>query len=212
LIATRSIINPESKTIRLVKEDLHRHLGKKISQGDSASFKELFDLYYPQLFSFARKYVGVEDAQDIVATTFMRLWEQKEKALVIFNIRAFLHTATKNRCLNLIRNEKTKSHKQRELAYMTDADMEIHFEVAEIEGNIYQSVFEEIENLPSGCKKIFKLAYFKNLKNAEIAGLLNISEKTVRNQKAKALKILRLSFLHPVLILFFAYLRERHGV
>jgi RNA polymerase sigma-70 factor (family 1) len=190
-----------------VKESLHDDLITSFNEGDAASFKHLFDLYYPQLFAFARNFVGYEDAQDIVANTFMKLWQQKENINSISNIKAFLHTTIKNSCLNYLRHEKLKVDKQKEIVYLSERDLEIDFSVSEIEANIYQRIFEEVENLPEKCKEVFKLAFFKRLKNAEIAEILKINEQTVKNQKVKALKSLRLAFnKNRPLIIFFTLL------
>ncbi len=48
------------------------------------------------------------------------------------------------------------------------------------------------------------LYYFKGLSNQEVATYLNVSINTVKTQKLRALKMLRLSFRHifAVLLLF----------
>ena len=53
------------------------------------------------------------------------------------------------------------------------------------------SLHQEIEKLPNQCKKVFKLNRFEHLKYKEIAVLLEISERTVENHIAYALKNLR---------------------
>jgi RNA polymerase sigma-70 factor (ECF subfamily) len=63
-----------------------------------------------------------------------------------------------------------------------------------------QRIYEEIEKLPKKCRQVFKLAYMDGLGNEEIANLLNITYQTVKNQKVRALKILRLALLHKGLL------------
>jgi len=62
----------------------------------------------------------------------------------------------------------------------------------------------EVVKLPHKMREIFELSRKSNLKNAQIAEKLGISEKTVRNQLSLALKTLRskLSMAILVLLLF----------
>jgi RNA polymerase sigma-70 factor (ECF subfamily) len=48
-----------------------------------------------------------------------------------------------------------------------------------------------MNTLPEQCRTIFQMSRFEEKKYKEIAEELNISPKTVENQLAKALKILR---------------------
>jgi RNA polymerase sigma-70 factor (ECF subfamily) len=59
--------------------------------------------------------------------------------------------------------------------------------------------------MPEGCRRIFILNRFEKQSYKEIANTLNISIKTVENQMAKALKILR-SHLLSILFLIFSTL------
>ena len=52
-------------------------------------------------------------------------------------------------------------------------------------------IHEVIEELPSKCRRIFKMNRLEGLKNDEIARQLNLSKRTVETQISKALKILR---------------------
>jgi len=54
---------------------------------------------------------------------------------------------------------------------------------------------QEINKLPPQCQKVFKMNRFEQLKYKEIAIRLNLSERTVENHIATALKLLRLALL-----------------
>ena len=53
-----------------------------------------------------------------------------------------------------------------------------------------------IDTLPQKMREIFILAYFKKMTNEEIALHLQLSNQTVRNQKATALATLRKALRH----------------
>ena len=57
-------------------------------------------------------------------------------------------------------------------------------------------IYSVIEGLPPAMRRISKLAYLEGLKNNEIAEQLDISVETVKVQKKRALKQLRLK-LNP---------------
>ena len=65
------------------------------------------------------------------------------------------------------------------------------------------SVYREIAKLPDRCREVFTLAYVDGKKSVEIAGMLNISQRTVEAQLYKGLKIIRNVLVLLALILFF---------
>jgi RNA polymerase sigma-70 factor (ECF subfamily) len=66
----------------------------------------------------------------------------------------------------------------------------------------------EISHLPDKCRSVFELSRKEYKSNKEIAQLLGISEKTVENQITKAIKRLRLSLSHHLLITVVMYLHK----
>ena len=60
-----------------------------------------------------------------------------------------------------------------------------------IENEILWEIFEAVEQLPEECKKVFKLSYIEKLDIAQVARLLNISEHTVKSQRARGKKLLQ---------------------
>ncbi|MBK6947649.1 MAG: sigma-70 family RNA polymerase sigma factor [Haliscomenobacter sp.] len=57
--------------------------------------------------------------------------------------------------------------------------------------NSGEKIDQAVDNLPPRCRMVFVLSRFEELSNAEIAGKLGISVKTVENQMTKALKQLK---------------------
>lgn len=62
--------------------------------------------------------------------------------------------------------------------------------------------FTEIAKLPDRCREVFTLAYVDGKKSVEIAGMLNISQRTVEAQLYKGLKIIRNVLALLALVLF----------
>lgn len=73
-----------------------------------------------------------------------------------------------------------------------------------VRAEVYQEIMEAIQELPTECGRVFRLAYVDGLSNEKIAEQLFISVNTVKSQKNKAKIQLRekLKGLYPVLLLF----------
>ncbi|HEY8967608.1 MAG TPA: RNA polymerase sigma-70 factor, partial [Puia sp.] len=153
------------------------------------------NLCAPSIYYFAKKFVGSREvAEDITADAFIKLYRLRANFNSLTNIKAFLHITVRNACLNYLRDMKWREQKKRELLYMlTSADEVDRFPEEEYRAELLQRLYEEIEKLPKKCKQVFKLAYLEGLKNEEIARLLKINTQSVKNQKARALKVLRLA-------------------
>ena len=76
-------------------------------------------------------------------------------------------------------------------------------DAAELEKERLDSVYREIAKLPDRCREVFTLAYVDGKKSVEIAGMLNISQRTVEAQLYKGLKIIRNVLALLALVLFF---------
>jgi len=88
--------------------------------------------------------------------------------------------------------------KEKEFVYLQDeqvTDDMTGFDPVLTETEIIQQLYEEIEQLPTQCRRIFKMSYLEGRKNEDIAATLQISYNTVRAQKLRALKLIRSSLV-----------------
>jgi RNA polymerase sigma-70 factor (family 1) len=161
-------------------------------QGDTKALNYVYKLYNRPLRYFAEELVhDRQEAEDIVAETFIKLWARYAHFESLLSIRAFIYITTRNACLDYINLSHKKDNRNKELFYLSSDDEQpiIHSMIkAEILGEIYR----EIEALPQECKKVFKLCYLEGLRNQEIADLLKLSIHTVKNQKARAIRLIRI--------------------
>ncbi len=179
--------------------------GIQESLADKHFFEKVFREYFVVLSYYALKLVNDHDtAKDIVHQVFINIWEKRDTITLDRPIRSYLYTSVHNRCLNFIRDrEKFVEYEAGEtelssVAGMEDSDI---MEKEETEARIAHA----IASLPDRCRDVFRLSRFENKKYAEIAGILDISVKTVEAQMSRALRILRdeLKDLLLILILLF---------
>jgi len=154
---------------------------------DEQFMQELFKTYYKGLCLFARQYIhDNEKVEDIVQDVFLNIWEKGELNASDNQVKSYLYTSVRNRCLNYIRDHKKFNDN------IDTTSIENSFESNRIEYRELEHLIKTaIASLPEKCREVFELSRFKEMKYQEIADALGISVKTVEAQMSKALKVLR---------------------
>lgn len=162
-------------------------------------FKCFYEANISPLILFARRFVSPVIAEDIVHDVFLEIYENRE-SFEEMPVRSYLFMAVRNRCLNTLKREEVKEN----YIHTTQLDNQLlgldyydSFENLLIEKDSLHELYTQIDRLPDKCQQIFKLAYFEEKKNAEIAELLNISIRTVEHQLYLGLKTLRNKMVPP---------------
>ncbi len=163
-------------------------------QDDVTKFKQLFQIHYADLCSYALRYVKSHDiAEDVVSETFYTMWKAKENLHKIEKLKSYLFKSVHNNCLYYLRSEKTHPI-IRGLDFTT-----LDFEISETKDGMDAFMLRElsvqleeaISHLPEQQQKVFRMKRIENKKNSEIAEELNLSVKTVEMHMSKAVKHLR---------------------
>jgi RNA polymerase sigma-70 factor (ECF subfamily) len=163
--------------------------------GDEESLSYFFKLHARSLKYFAEKLIlDVAEAEDIVADCFYKMWEKRAEFDTTQNIKAFLFVSCRNACLNYLRGLKRKTAAQEHYFVQLERSQDtILNEIIETE--FLQILNAEIDRLPERIREVVKLIYFEGKRTDEIAMQLDVSVKTVRNQKARAVELLKTAFL-----------------
>jgi len=184
-----SFIENVMSKLRSLDEDTDLKYLQGIRNGEHLAFTSLYSKYFKVLVLASNKYVKeIEVSKGIVQDVFLKMWEQPFELANEASLKSYLYRSVINFSLNHLKREKNIT--QHHLKIANDATYELLDELHE-EQELKLLIYKEIELLPAQCKKVFKMSRFDGLKYREIAGILNLSEKTVENHMIKALKILR---------------------
>lgn len=173
-------------------------------------FDNLFETCYPGLLFYATQFLDEEEAKDVVQDVFFELWKRRDTIVVGDQIKSYLYRLVYTHSINIINHKKVEAkysdavselYNYKMQFYNSENNNEIIRKIANQELN--DELKSAINSLPDKCREVFKLSYLHELKNKEIADIMNISLRTVEAHMYKALKLLRGSLKH--LQMFFIF-------
>jgi RNA polymerase sigma-70 factor (family 1) len=143
----------------------------------------------------------IEDAKDVVQDIFIDLWLKKEALQAIRDIKPYLYVLARNQVITAYRRKNVQLRNEC-LLFEGLNTLDHSAEDNTIAKELYAQINEIVEQLPETTRQCYHLSKNEGKRNGEIADLLNISEKTVRNNLSEALKRLKshLSQSHPELL------------
>lgn len=166
------------------------------NRGDADAFRRICEIYQDALLNFTGRYFSSrQEAEDITSETLHKLWNHRGQFDDIENIRLFIFTVAKHAACDSLR--RAKVYKNVELGFF-DEFLPEEAAIAEAgwaESAFVAKLYGELQKLPDRCREVVCLAYFDRLSNPEIAAMMGIREKTVRNLKSRGMKRLRLSMV-----------------
>jgi len=161
----------------------------RLSQGDEAAFKTLYDYYSPRLYQFAYAIIhSREMAEEIVADVFVQIWQKRVRIGSLDNLNWYLHITTRNIAYSYNRKNNRRKNFNFEEAVLSNYQVHATPEEILIGQEVLQVINQAINELPPKCKLIFRLIKEDDLKYREVAELLHLTLKTVENQMGIAIK------------------------
>lgn len=166
-------LNPTPLTDQLVA---------RCKKGDVRAFKELYDAYSTAMYNICLRMTGnITDAEDILQEAFMQVFGNIGKLEQAGSITAWIKRIVVNHCLSHLRRKKVYF----EEVDRVEVEEEPTIDEAGFTGTV-NAVKEAIAALPVGYKTVLNLYLFEEYSHKEIAGMLDISESTVKTQYMRA--------------------------
>jgi RNA polymerase sigma-70 factor, ECF subfamily len=150
----------------------------------TALVEEYSATLYRVAFSVSR---NAAEAEDMVQETFLRVLRHRDRLPEIRDARVWLIRITWNLVLDRKRRKKTRPENEDvdELARVLPAK-EIRADHAVIAAQRHARVLALIDELPAKERQALLLSAMDELSNAEIAGVLGVSESSVRSRLFRA--------------------------
>lgn len=173
-----------------------------LTSGDTLHYSFIFKEYYSALCHYAVTIIGEPaHAEDIVQDVFEKLWHKQSQFENLRHLKDFLYKSTRNAALNFLKGDQHS--KERQAVFLHDQeDATTEEDLDLIRTEVFRLIYREISNLPEQCGKIVRMSYIDGLKNEQIAEILSISIQTVKNQKTRGMKLLRMRVSPVVFALF----------
>lgn len=164
----------------------------KLKEGSFQAFEKLYTMYSGKLYNFIMRLSSGNQymAEEVVQSTFIRIWEVREKVDSDASFISFLCTIAKNLLMNMYQRQ-TIEYVYNEYLLKSGVDRDSQTEDA-IDLRFLNDYIDSLaEELPTQRKKIFILSKRQNYTNKEIAEMMGISESTVATQLSLAVKFMR---------------------
>ena len=184
-------------------------LAEGLRKGDLEAFDLIYDIYAGKLHAFGMKYLrSSADAEELVQSVFLKLWENRRKIDLALSFRSYLFTIAYNDICKLFRRQSYLQKYVLETLYENRQSSS-----ATEEGAEYQSVLGEVQRLlgtlPESQRKAFIMSKIEGNPSKEVATQLGLTPGTVDNYISGALKMLRGKFSRdnlPVLLFIALFL------
>lgn len=172
---------------------IERDWVEAIRGGDERAFEAMFHAHYRDLCVYAASYVSSFDsARDVVQDVFLRIWKRRENWTVRVSLKAYLYRAVRNQSLNYLKQENDRRKKETGL----DGAARLSVRSGEdglLTNELLAAYRKAVSALPERRRTAFVLNRQHGFSYAEIALVMDISERTVETHIAKALASLKRS-------------------
>jgi RNA polymerase sigma-70 factor (ECF subfamily) len=184
-----------------------------LQQGETAALNRLIARWQRPLHNFAYRYAqNATDAHDLVAETFVRLYQQRERLRADTNVGAWLFTTLTNLCHN--HHRWKRRHPTIALDAAADSDLDggprnppmsepagtlPNPDAALEHDEMIAAVRAAIDQLPHDLKVTLLLHHYERLSYREIGQITGCSERGVETRLYRARQQLRgllAGFLH----------------
>lgn len=163
----------------------------RLSNGEQEAYRQLFDLYWNQVYAIGLKLSkSPELAKDMAQETFIKIWNHRGSLPEVTNFRSFLFTISRNLVIDHLRRKVFTTGNEDYLAAYFSDDASTPQEAVEYK-DLEQLMNRAINHLPPQLQQVFRLSRFEGLSHAEIAMRMNITRITSKSYMVRALYSIR---------------------
>lgn len=164
---------------------------KRLQQGDSAAFMELYNYYHPAIYNFILRIIkNPVITEDLLQEVFIKIWSVRERIQPGLSFQAYLYRISRNAAFKMLK--KMAADNELRLMLMN----ELHRSANDADNKARWVEYEKllnaaIEQLPPQRQKIFRLCRQEGKTYRDVSFALNISPNTVKEHMVLATRSIR---------------------
>lgn len=164
----------------------------KVAMADERAFRKLYDTFGDKVYTQAFRLLhSKEKAEELMQEVFLKIWRMGPALREIESLDAYLGKMTRNRTLNVLRDQARAKGWIQEVVAEDDIAGRNDTEEALLLKEAKNALKEAIAMLPEQQREVYLLCHEEGLKYDEAAQRLNIAPLTVKTHMQRALKFLR---------------------
>lgn len=181
-------VNPGNDDIQEYTLAFHR--------GEEKGFNYFFTTLYPALLYYSFRITDDKYAsEEIVGDSFIKIWQRYNAFNHAKVIRSWLYTTVRHASIDWVKSQqRTRSIERNFSSQAETCEMPVQYEIIHTE--VLREIFNAIQVLPTRCQEVFKLLFIEGKTLRETAQLLGVSINTIKNQRARGLKLLKKRMPH----------------
>jgi RNA polymerase sigma factor (sigma-70 family) len=150
---------------------------ERVRNGDSQAFEQIYARYQPEILSFCRHLTGQrEDAEDAVQHTFLSAYSQLVESEGKVELRPWLFTVARNRCLSLLRARGVRG-----VESLTDSARSVDGLASEVERRQeLRDLVTDLGRLPEPQRAALLLSQVDSMSHGEIGAVLGVAPEKVK--------------------------------
>jgi RNA polymerase sigma-70 factor (family 1) len=175
-----------------LQEHDEKILLERISNGDEAAFKIIYDTYRHKIVYIAWKFLRSEArAEDVLQEIFLKVWIQRKNLAHIEHFSSWINTLTRHHLYNALRK---LSNDQAFLAVLgSHPVLREHNNVLEAmtSRELESALQSAVARLTPQERKMYELSRVEGMTHDQIARHMDVSKETVKKHLTNALQKIR---------------------
>jgi RNA polymerase sigma factor (sigma-70 family) len=160
---------------RLLRVASDEKLVAAVRQGSQPAFEVVFDRHNRGILSFCRHMLGSrEEAEDALQHTFMAAYKALLESDKDIQLKAWLYTIARNRCLSVLRARREQPSDDIEIASVDGLGAEVQRKVE------LQDLLRDLSELPEDQRAALVLSELGDLGHDEIGRVLDVPKDKVK--------------------------------
>jgi RNA polymerase sigma-70 factor (ECF subfamily) len=166
-------------------------LAQRIVDGDDRAFEETYQLYGAMVRNYLRRYVGRDEADDVLQIVFLEVWRTRHRIDPCRPLEAWLFGIARKRAIDQLRSKRHE-------VVPVDAMRELMGEDGDqfVERMAWAAeVRVALDRLPTDQQQAIELSYFGDRSQQQIATELGVPLGTVKARMARGMHRLTATML-----------------